>query len=109
MEPEDSAIKLSKDNWWEELGTLQTAEKIPAELTGMLRSLISAMQTSSIPPRATESLIGLAKKHLSDGIGIGEKYHDVMVYIPNNPDTHCPFFMLIPKYPHGILVRISEI
>ncbi len=99
-------IRLSKMDWWQDV----ERQGLPSELVSLLWSLISATLTACIQPTATSNLIALAKEHLVGGILIGDEFYDVMVYVPDNPNstTMRAFFVLVPKYSSHKLTYLNE-
>jgi len=107
---ETVAAALTLEYWWEEIGKIGDANGWSGELIGALRSLISATLKNAITPAAEPDLIDQAKKYLSKGIALGEKLYSIAVVWPEtNYDGFArKFFVLVPKYPNGIIKRLDE-
>jgi hypothetical protein len=109
---ERKRIQLT-DRFWQELEDMGNNGVLPLELARHLREVIHCHYRRTIQPMATASLIAMAKEHLSDGIVIhrisSEDRWQLLIYTPDNPETHRTFFVLAPNYPYGQLKRLSEI
>jgi hypothetical protein len=99
------ALRLTKGNWWNELA--EGVSGLPLPLVDMLRGLVGATKTESIPPVATDRLQRLAKEHLQPGIG--EDFYNVMVDVPANLETHNSVFRLHRTLPYAHQSRFGEI
>lgn len=100
-------IRISTKDWWENIDDLKG---LPAELIGMLKSLISATLKNNMLPTATPQLMRLAQEHLQDPIWIDRKCFSIWAYTPNIvAENKRSFFILVRQYPDGELKKLSEI
>ncbi len=107
-------LVLSRKNNWTELETAMEEGRLPLEVADTLKSLISCHLHNTIRPGAKGHTLGLLKTHLKGGIllqdeGESDEMLEVGVYVPENIETHRSFFILIPRYPHGTIHRMSEL
>lgn len=99
-------IRLSKRNWWKEL---EDMEDLPRGIVILLRGIISSYQNHTIPPSAKIQEIRLAKAYLYEGIEIDNEFFEIMVYSPNNLETHHQFFCLVRKLDmNGQFMKLNE-
>ncbi len=112
----ESSLTFTTPNGWDELEGMIQRGDIPRELGNCLKELIRATLAGFIPPRATPHLIELAKTHVPKGLVLKDlnsgdmKYYSIMVFDPN-PDRKqnlYSLFLLVPRYPGGVLKRLEE-
>jgi hypothetical protein len=101
------ALRLTKQNWWHDLSEATTG--LPLPLVDMLRALVGANRTETIPPVATDRLQRLAKEHLIAGLWIGDDFFNVMVEIPPNLETHNCVFRLHRTLPGSTFVNLAAL
>ena len=100
---------LTESNYWQELEKME----LPARAKDMLKGVVSAYLTNTIPPSVTNSDItalqesGITKIHLSRQSH--EELLELTVFLPYNPTTNNRFIYLRKYYPNGTNTPISKL
>jgi hypothetical protein len=99
-------IRSSRKDWWRELDSLEE-KGLPYELKCRLRSLVGSRLSGKGVNLQTASSkeVALAKEHFKEGISIEGELYDIRVYVPMTGDM-C--FVLIPKLPNGVIMKLEE-
>ncbi len=99
-------IALPESEWWNELSE---NEEISKEATELLDGIINHFKNHTPGLTATPELIELAKKSFPDGVTLGGKNYEIVVYEPTDQNKiGRSFFTLIQKFPGGKLKHLSE-
>ncbi|GEM_PF-5183606 len=99
-----SPIRISREDWWKELGE----RNLPEELVALLRGLVNTFFRDVCKPTATPALITLARQHLSGGLVIDNSPYEICIWVPQNERTHKHIFVLVPSCPNATLRRLIE-
>ena len=108
-------IELTSSGFWHELEALVTSGELTPRLADYLKSLASSHWCKTIPPHASAEIITEAKERLTQGFVLSDSaltlHYDIMVYVPDRDKeaTQKTFFVFVRKYPHGQLMRLSEL
>ncbi len=115
--PNPEPLKLSRENYWQELEAMRKDGTLPLEVVDTLKSLISSHFNHTFGPEARGRVLAMVREHLKGGIffsdtnrhgGITESLHDVGVVVPDDLVKGRSFFILLPKYPGGTVMRLGE-
>ncbi len=108
-------IKISVENYWQELESMGQCGQLPRVLASELKALINSFIHKTITSQATPVVIQMAKEYLPCGIvltnGEVENHYTVMVFIPDvgKEQTTRTFFQLVPGYQNGKLRYLDEV
>jgi hypothetical protein len=100
-------IKITAKGYWDELLKLHE-QGFPLGVISLVRSLVNCITQGTIPPRAAEGEIVLAKEYLSGGIEIDGRLFEIAVFKPKDPIKNRHFFVLRQCYPEGILLPLDQ-
>ena len=94
-------IVLTKEKWWQEIEQ--------AKLPSVLKSIVGAYLNNSIPPEAYDRDIMAVLQTTQGELEIDRVPYNIVVFVPDNSDTHRRFFTLVKKYPVGKLTSLSDV
>lgn len=93
-------IRLTKD-YWQEINQ--------AKLPGVLKAIIGAHMHNSIPPTAFDSEIPEVWQATQGEVEFDGTPYTIVVFVPDDPETHRRFFTLVKKYPGGKLTSLGDV
>ncbi len=103
-----ASLTLTREGWWGELETAHLETNIPHELALLLRGLIGSLFSESIRPLTNDHHIELLKEHVPNGIQIGDRIYEVMVFTPFDSKRNRRFATLVEGYPSGRLIPLKD-
>jgi len=93
-------ITLTTENWRQEIDQ--------AKLPNILKSIVGDYLNDSIPPEAYDWDIMVVQQKTQGELEIDRVPYNIVVFVPDNSETHRRFFTLVKKYPGGKLTSLGD-